>query len=109
MSHRLRTLRGSSSLVADRVAMVTPWPLLALLREDPVEQHTCFAYRRRLPTAPSLAGGRGLLSGVDPFTKLRWVASACAVIGGGFYVVSLPSLLADLAKIAREGNSRVPC
>ena len=59
--------------------------------------------------SPSLAGRRGLLSGVDPFTKLRWVASAGAVIGGGFYVVGLPSLLADLAEIAREGNSRVPC
>ena len=59
--------------------------------------------------APSLASGRRLLSAVDPSTKLRWVASAGAVVGGEFYVVSLPSLLADLAKIAREGNSRVPC
>jgi hypothetical protein len=47
--------------------------------------------------APSLAIGRGQLSGVDPFTKLRWVASAGGAVGRGFYVVS------------REGNSRVPC
>jgi magnesium-transporting ATPase (P-type) len=59
--------------------------------------------------APSLAGGRALLSDVDPATKLRWVASVGVVVGGAFYVVSLPSLLADLAEVAREGNTRVPC
>lgn len=58
--------------------------------------------------APSLEGGRALLSGVDPATKLRLVGAAGVTLGAGFFVVGLPRLVASLAEVARNGNSRVP-
>lgn len=41
----------------------------------------------------------------DPATKLRLVTGAGTLLGGGFFVVSLPSFVADLAEIARDGYS----
>ena len=41
----------------------------------------------------------------DPATMPRLVTGAGTLVSGGFFVVSLPSFVADLPEIARDGYS----